>query len=223
MKVPAVLNGPALWRAGMGLAAMLSLVLVTDLVGPRGSAKQLDQLLAARAELAGGAAAPTGEGQRDKQPKPADESPAGKLAQRIRARNPFSEPKEFKARLVGILGDRAYFEGDAQGYRAGEAFRGAKIKRLGGDWAELEFNDKPIRLEVYAPGPSEPPAGGPGEPSKRRRGPRGPAEEAKAETEGRPGSPGAVGAEETQRAMAAREQAARAGPASSAPASGPDQ
>jgi hypothetical protein len=98
-------------------------------------------------------------------PDPAPLTDADKLVARMAKGNPFVQPKGFQGRLVGVLGDRAYFEGQPDGFQVGQDFGGAKLRRLGPDWAELEFDGKPVRLEVFGQGGG----GGPGPGGRPRR------------------------------------------------------
>ena len=99
-------------------------------------------------------------------PDPAPLTDADKLVARMAKGNPFVQPKGFQGRLVGVLGDRAYFEGQPDGVQVGQDFQGAKLRRLGPDWAELEFDGKPVRLEVFGQGGG---GGGPGPGGRPRR------------------------------------------------------
>jgi hypothetical protein len=73
--------------------------------------------------------------------------------QRICRRNVFNPPRppkddNFKAKLVGVLGLMAYFEG-SQGQPVGQNFNGATIKAIGPDWVEVEYEGKTRRLNVF--------------------------------------------------------------------------
>ncbi|MEX0887467.1 MAG: hypothetical protein WD009_13615 [Phycisphaeraceae bacterium] len=55
---------------------------------------------------------------------------------------------EFGGQLVGVLGDRALFNG-GQSARVGESAHGAKLIEIGADWARVEFDGDERRLEVF--------------------------------------------------------------------------
>ncbi len=87
--------------------------------------------------------------------------------------------KKFSLKLMGILGELVYFQKENKGFTVGQSHKGAKIKRIGPDWVELEFDGKEKKLYVFVDGkgggPSKPPGPGgmPSRPSSGRRG-RGP-------------------------------------------------
>lgn len=83
--------------------------------------------------------------------KPKGKTPQDEQAERITKRNIFSPPqppKQFKGKLIGVLGDSALFQ-DKQMVKVGEQYQGAKVTQIGPDWAELEFEGKPVRLSVF--------------------------------------------------------------------------
>jgi len=89
-------------------------------------------------------------------------SPQDEQVERICKRHMFSPapPKKgFSATLTGVLGDEAYFDGKDKGYKAGQSYKGAKIKEIGPDWVELEFESKPKKLYVFGPGSGPSPSG----------------------------------------------------------------
>lgn len=87
--------------------------------------------------------------------KPAEPKPDPLEAQvkRVAARNIFAPPKEppkFSAKLVGMLGDEAIFEGNKYA-KVGQDIMGAKVKAMGPDWVEVEFEGKTIKQWVFGP------------------------------------------------------------------------
>ncbi len=121
-----------------------------------------------------------------KKEKSAQEIQADKIAKR----HIFSieKPKGLSLKLMGILGDVVYFQGENKGFELGQSHKGAKIKQIGPDWVELEFEGKDKKLYVFTadkgggpsrtsgPGGKGPAAGrsGPlGAGGRRGRGPRG--------------------------------------------------
>ena len=76
-------------------------------------------------------------------------------AERISKRHIFSPPKpekKFSAKLAGVLGKQAFFEGESKGVEAGQSHKGAKIKEIGADWVEVEFEGKTQKLYVFGKG-----------------------------------------------------------------------
>jgi len=114
-----------------------------------------------------------------KQPRTRKTNPAGKhdrkspqqeQVARIQKRNIFSPPakKSFAAKLIGVLGDEAIFQGNKL-VKVGGTISGAKVTKIGPDWVEVVYQGKPRKLMVFAAGgpsgapggPPRPPAGGP--------------------------------------------------------------
>ena len=90
-----------------------------------------------------------------KAPAKKGKSPQDEQVERICKRHMFSPapPKKgFSANLTGVLGDEAFFDGKDKGYKVGQSYKGAKIKEIGPDWVELEFESKPRKLYVFGPG-----------------------------------------------------------------------
>ncbi len=120
--------------------------------------------------------------EQDKSPKAEDKnkekSAHDAQADRIAKRQIFSVEKNkgFSLKLMGILGELVYFQGENKGFEVGQSHKDAKIKRIGPDWVELEFEGKEKKLYVFAEdkggGPSKPagPSGIPTRPSPGRRG-----------------------------------------------------
>ena len=79
--------------------------------------------------------------------------------------SPAPPKKGFSAKLTGVLGEEAFFDGGAKGHKVGQSYKGAKIKQIGADWAELDFEGKAKKLYVFGadsgrpspPGPARPP------------------------------------------------------------------
>ncbi len=103
----------------------------------------------------------------DKNSKKPDDKNKKKSAQeeqadRIAKRHIFSvdKTKEFSLKLMGILGKLVYFQGENKGFTVGQSHKNAKIKRIGPDWVELEFEGKEKKLYVFGKdkggGPSKP-------------------------------------------------------------------
>jgi len=112
----------------------------------------------------------------NKQEKP--KSVQQEQAERISNRHIFSPPegkKGFPAKLLGVLGKQAFFEGADKGFEVGQSHKGGKIKQIGPDWVEVEFKGKTEKLYVFGKGGAEggppKPPGGPGV-IKRPEGPR---------------------------------------------------
>ncbi len=112
--------------------------------------------------------------------KPPAKSPQDEQVDRICKRNLFvpAPPKNsFKSKLAAVLGNQAYFHGNGSGYKVGKDYKGAKIKQIGPDWVEIEFEGKTKKLHVFGPGGGGPspspggPSGGP--PGAMRSGRRG--------------------------------------------------
>ena len=85
-------------------------------------------------------------------------------AQRLAGRHMFTPaPKvAFSAKLQGVLGHLAYFVGNAQGMRVGQAIMGAKIKEIGPNWVKVDFQGKEMTVLVTGGAPKgEAPAGPP--------------------------------------------------------------
>ena len=104
-------------------------------------------------------------------------------ADRINERSIFAPPKEkekFSAKLVGVLGSQAFFEGDDNGYQVGQTHKEGKIKAIGPDWVEVDFKGTTEKLYVFGKGgadgggPPGPPPGPPGAPAGPPGGPRSP-------------------------------------------------
>jgi len=81
-------------------------------------------------------------------PKPV--SAGGDRVKLISQRHTFSKPKPFRAQLTGVLGDKAYFQGDKKGYKSGDRFGQATVKVVGADWAEIEVDGKTQKLQVFS-------------------------------------------------------------------------
>ena len=102
----------------------------------------------------------------DKNQKKPDDKKQKKSAQeeqadRIAKRQIFSveKSKGFSLKLMGILGELVYFQGENKGFEVGQSHKDAKIKRIGPDWVELEFEGKEKKLYVFSEdkgGPSKP-------------------------------------------------------------------
>ena len=136
----------------MGAAALLTILCVVNLIQARSASDEMTQL-SARLEALGPAPATDDEEEDgDASEKAADKAPGDDDVQRITQRNIFSPPKPggFQGRLIGILGDAAIFQGNKQA-RVGEQIAGATVKEIGPDWVKLEFEDKPLTLNVFDP------------------------------------------------------------------------
>ena len=98
--------------------------------------------------------------------KKTEKSPQDEQADRIVKRNIFAmkKTKKFSLKLMGILGELVYFQGENKGFTVGQSHKDAKIKRIGPDWVELEFDGKEKKLYVFGEdkggGPSKPPMPG---------------------------------------------------------------
>lgn len=87
-------------------------------------------------------------------------------AERIGKRHIFSPPKpekKFTAKLAGVLGKQAFFEGEDKGVEVGQSHKGGKITEIGADWVEVEFEGKTQKLYVFGKGGGS--GGGPERPS----------------------------------------------------------
>jgi len=169
-------------RAIFVLAALLSAVSVASLASRAKSRADLAALLdryAAADQTAEDADDPKSEAKgkpprtrpgSDKpggNPSAKDKSPAQQQVERICKRHVFShDPPKQRFALYGVLGDEAYFDGQGKGHKVGQSYKGAKIKRIGADFVELEHEGKPLKLYVFGPGggrgaprPPGPPAG----------------------------------------------------------------
>ncbi|MBN1943100.1 MAG: hypothetical protein JW849_07375 [Phycisphaerae bacterium] len=89
-------------------------------------------------------------------------------------RNLFTGPKKpFSAKLVGVLGEWAFFE-NGSALKVGDDYNGAKITKIGPDWVELDVQGKTQKVQVFAGGPGSPgpsPRGMAGPPGARPSGP----------------------------------------------------
>ncbi len=92
-------------------------------------------------------------------------SPQDEQVERICKRHVFSPDQPNKLpNLIGVLGNEAFFGGEKgekgkKGYKVGEIYKGVKIKEIGPDWVEVEFEGKPKKLYVFSGedvGPSSP-------------------------------------------------------------------
>ena len=68
----------------------------------------------------------------------------------VTKRNMFAPPppKGFRARLSGVLGDSAIFDG-GKFVKVGESHQGAKLLEVGPDWVEIEFEGEKKKLQVF--------------------------------------------------------------------------
>ena len=159
----------------VALAAMLTILGVISLFGRDGIGGELEYLLA---RYSAAAADGDAEDAKEKNPEskpsePGSESKSAveEQAERVRKRHPFSPapPKKSPPKLVGVLGDKAFFD-DGEGCEVDKNYKGAKIKEIGPDWVKIEFEGQDQTLHVYGQGgdspsmPSGPPLG-----SKMRR------------------------------------------------------
>ena len=60
------------------------------------------------------------------------------------------KPKKLSAKLVGVLGEEAIFAGNKYA-KVGGNIDGAKVKALGPDWVDLEWEGKTIKQWVFGP------------------------------------------------------------------------
>lgn len=90
-------------------------------------------------------AAPAAKEAKNESPNPNDAP-----AKTINERNVFMPPKPegFRGKLTAVFGDAAVFN-DSQVGRVGDDIMGAKIKAIGNNWVEVEFEGKTIRQEVF--------------------------------------------------------------------------
>lgn len=98
-------------------------------------------------------------------------------AEEIDKRHVFSveKAKGLSLKLMGILGELVYFQGENKGFEVGQIHKDAKIKRIGPDWVELEFDGKEKKLYVFTDDKGAGPAKPSGGPTPRGAGPRPPA------------------------------------------------
>jgi hypothetical protein len=138
-------------------AAIATIVMAASLFSGSGRSEALASMLAQYAPDPPADAKDPEPGGNTSAPKPGGpKAQAGddERLKRISGRNSFARPNPFSATLTGVLGDKAYFQGDPNGHKEGERFREATIKRIGPCWVELEVDGKPRKLEVFAGGPS---------------------------------------------------------------------
>jgi len=112
-------------------------------------------------------------GKKGKKPAKKAKSPHDLLVERITKRHFFSpDPpkKKLSAKLMGVLGETAYFQGGKEA-KVGQKHKGATIKEIGPCWVKVEFEGKEKTLHVFQPGPGGPSKGG--RPSMMRLGGRG--------------------------------------------------
>ena len=110
--------------------------------------------------------------EKQEKPKPAHQA----RAERINKRSFFTPPKpkaKFSAKLLGVLGRQAYFQGDDKAYEVGQTHKGGTIKQIGPDWVEVDFKGATQKLYVFGKGGSDsaPPSGPAPSPRSRRSGP----------------------------------------------------
>lgn len=147
--------------AALGVAGLITLLLLIAAVNRLDERKRVDALLEAQ-RLAAAAAT---------QPAPAKTDP-DPMVQRISERNVMAPPKAtgFQGQLTGILGDQAMFNG-SQLAKVGDNVAGAKVVSIGPNWAEIEFEGQTQKLWVFGPSSittSAAPAPGAGAPGAPR-------------------------------------------------------
>ena len=160
----------------VGLAVLVSVLCIVSLASGNGQRGEASTLLRRfRQETHGGkpkeaaTTKPT-----EKKPAPGKDNPKKEKdprEKRICDRNVFGVKKKWSGRLIGVLGDLAFFE-KGPGLKVGQSYNGAKIMKIGPDWVELEVEDKPRKLHVFTPGSAGPSPGpmmrrGPGRRSGR--------------------------------------------------------
>ena len=102
------------------------------------------------------------ETKKGKKPAKKAKSPQDLLIERITKRHFFSpDPprKKFSDKLMGVLGDTAYFHGGKE-VKVGQKHKGATIKEIGPCWVKIEFEGKEQTVDVFQPGPGGPSKGG---------------------------------------------------------------
>jgi hypothetical protein len=160
----------------IAVAALLTIMALVALASRHKGPAQLDALLDrySPAENAGQQEDPNNKDKDKKTDKDKKPAPDPRI-ERITKRNFFGPPKKpngFSVKLVGVLGDQAYFEGENKGIEVDQSFKGATLKIIGPDWVEFEFEGKPKKFYVFGQdkgGPPKPPGmPGPGRPGMPR-------------------------------------------------------
>ena len=162
-------------------ALLVSIVAVASTihrVGVRRDAAELAEQYARMAEGTAATTQPSGDkGEAPGASGGAPKSATDQQAERVSKRNVFAaKPKvELKAKLLGVLGETAFFKDSPDGVKVGQDVGGGKLKSIGPDWVEIEFHGKVQKLPVFGgedggptegqPGPGGPP-GGPRFPSR---------------------------------------------------------
>jgi hypothetical protein len=157
MSLRKLLTGRRGYEGLLGLAGLLSLLVAAMPVARWGQHREADDF-AARCADAGGLGAKGG-GAKD----PNSKAPPSPQVERIAKRNVFSPPpaaaaRPFTAKLIGVLGDEALFEGTgavAVGGQIGEW----RVAAIGPDWVEVEQGGRKQKLDVFSATAS--PGGGP--------------------------------------------------------------
>jgi len=113
-----------------------------------------------------------------KKPTPEKAKPAvnpdDETVKRIVARSMFCpvKPKAFSAKLTGVIGDAAIFNG-SQLVVVGGSVGGGKLLEIGADWVEVEFEGNKQKQWVFGKGGGPSPPGAPGPPAGAAPSPRG--------------------------------------------------
>lgn len=154
----------------VALAALLTVMAVVALASRQKGHAEITALLARYS----GSEEPTDQQDpKDNGEKKDKDSPDPRL-DRITKRHAFSpekKPDEFSVKLVGVLGNSAYFEGENKAIKVGDSFKGATLKKIGADWVEFDFKGQPKKIFVFSASkdtasPSSPPAApGPAKPA----------------------------------------------------------
>ena len=146
----------------LGLAGLFTVLSVTASASRHKSHQDLAQLLERYQitdsaeddqQAQGPAKDPAGKDNQEKQEKP--KSAHQDRADRINKRSFFAPPKpkdKFAAKLLGVLGRQAHFQGDKKAYEVGQTHKGGKITQIGPDWVEVDFKGATQKVYVFGKG-----------------------------------------------------------------------
>ncbi len=162
----------SLWGpvAGFAVAGLLGVLGIVELTAGRSRHQEVFGLLdrhLASASVEMPAPGPTPANPAEPPPRRPDKPKTRheEQADRVGQRNVFAPPqvRNVQFQLIGVLGDQALFAG-GQAVTAGQDYQGARVKEVGPDWVELEYEGKPMRLTVFSGQGPLGGAGGPGAP-----------------------------------------------------------
>jgi len=195
MKMPSERLGRIGWWALLTVAAVLTLTLVVDWASGAHDGDEVAEVLGRYTKTFAAPGDKTadpndGDDEPENAKKPGDAKkadPRDEQVKRIAKRNLFSPPAKNKdkgltAKLTGLLGEAAYFDGKPKPHKVGDSYDGATVKEIGPNWAEVEIKadgkTQTKKLYVWSKESSPSSPGGPPmrgkQPSARQGGGPGP-------------------------------------------------